>query len=413
MAGFGTIIAFSLTVFVTIGAMVGTITMYSSQVLDQDRIQREGVDRLLSVIEEEIELQSFIDQYGRLVLEFENTGFRDFQTMSGDSICFDIFIDNQFILSTHRDYSPVEFLSNTHKILNKERVGRIFIRPESFNSNSILRLVSCSGKIYQFELSNLNFEDDNFRRVSRISQSEVGGENVESQIELTSSDIIFSEFDSNIRVFSTLSNIENLILTFDSMSQTGFDETNTYSYMLGSTPSFDSNTPTPRKGILLAGLDFDEDQFVTIENFEMNERATISFWFKPKETLDISTDAFFFAISNNSNYGIGFNTQGTGRVGCYTFDGSGDIDFSIESITNEFRGGEWYHIVFVLDNFDEHRIYVNAQEEATSTQSLSISSDPEIFFIGNIINIDINVTSPPSIDPSPPTSPEPPVGSVH
>lgn len=197
------------------------------------------------------------------------------------------------------------------------------------------------------------------------------------------------------------------------MSQTGFDETNTYSYMLGSTPSFDSNTPTPRKGILLAGLDFDEDQFVTIENFEMNERATISFWFKPKETLDISTDAFFFAISNNSNYGIGFNTQGTGRVGCYTFDGSGDIDFSIESITNEFRGGEWYHIVFVLDNFDEHRIYVNAQEEATSTQSLSISSDPEIFFIGNIINIDINVTSPPSIDPSPPTSPEPPVGSVH
>ncbi|MFT4244073.1 MAG: LamG-like jellyroll fold domain-containing protein [Candidatus Woesearchaeota archaeon] len=386
MAGFGTIIAFSLTVFITIGAMIGTITMYSSQVLDQDKIQREGIDRLLSIIEEEIQLEGLVSQYGKLVLEFENAGDRNFQTMSGNSICFDIFIDNNFIVSTHKDYSPVEFLSNTHKILNRERQGRIFISSNVSNSNSILTLISCSGKKYQFELNNLNFKDDNFRRVSRISQSEVGGENIESQIELGSSDIVFSEFDSNIRVFSTLSNIENLILTFDSMSQTGLDDTKTYNFILGSTASFDSNTPTSRKGILLAGLDFEEDQFVTIENFEMNQRTTTSFWFKPKKTLDSSTDAFFFALSDNSNYGIGFNIQETGRVGFYTFDGGGNIEFEIKSKTDKFTGGKWYHVVFVLDNSNEHKVYVNAQEEAFSTQSLSISSQPQNLLIGKIID---------------------------
>lgn len=384
MAGFGTVISFSLTIFIALGSMVGVIMMYSNQVVEQDQLLRDSFENVRVALQEQIDITFIEFRHNRVVIEIENIGLEPFRVIQNGAICFNVFVDSEFISSSNLDYSPQSRLSNNFRFIEPGSSGRIFINHNNFNSNSQIRLISCSGKTYELNLENANFENTNFRQRVAVSQNEGVGEDVSSQIVLDFEDVDVFSFDSNIEVLMTRSNLEHLILPFDELSQTGNDETGEFSYFLGTSPSPNLQAPTQKKGIILQGLDFDLSQRLTVEDFELNQRVTISFWFRPSTDLGSSSDEIIFSRSADSSYGIVFNRQGTSEIGFYTFNGAGDIIFDLSTNSLSIQRGDWVHVAVVLDNDDTHRIYINAQQRGTSSQTLTLPSTPVNLEIGNL-----------------------------
>lgn len=384
MSGFGTIISFVFVMFISLGAMTGTIYMYNDQVIEQDRLQKEQLQQLRISALEEIEIESISYSSRRLILNIKNIGNEDFEVVRDGRVCFDVFVDSNFVLSELIGFTIDSKLAEGYSFIGAGEEGRVISYPGNITNSSDMVFISCSGKRYEIDLRALNFDNSEFRNRALFSETPNSGIDQTQSLDLKISDINHSLVDSNeVQVLMDVNHLEDLVLNLDVVSQEQLDETGTYTVVLGDSNSVEGSDGSNSNGIVLEGLDFDLGEKLTVENFNLDERSTLAFWFKPSSDLSSSSDQINFSRSGN-DYAIVFNQENDGRIGFYTYSAPGVVDFSIKTVTNEFNMGEWYHVAFVFDNSNSHRMYLNSNLESTSGVNLNLPGGTQDLEIGNL-----------------------------
>ena len=384
MAGFGAIISFTFMMFISLGALVTTVYIYNDQVVEQDKIRKENIESLRLLALEEIEIEVIEESSNRLVLTINNIGRDEFVVVENGNVCFDVFVDSTYISSTLVDFSLLSTLKDGFVKIDPGQSGKIYAYLGSITNSSQIVYVSCSGKRYEIDYDSINFVNNAFRSRTQVQDTlSVTGEDVSSNLIVSSQDINLEDIGSTLDVDMDISHIENLNLAMDAVTQATVDESNSYTVYLGNSSLIESNEPDAQRGVVVQGLDFDLGEKLTVEDFELAQTSTLAFWFKAQEDLTLTSSKIVFSRSDN-DFAIIFNEQGQGKIGFYTFSSLGLVDFSLQTATTQFDLGEWYHIVFVLDNSNGHRVFVNAQEETTSQVSVTLSSSAKDLEIGNL-----------------------------
>lgn len=386
MSGFGTVISFTFAMFVSMGAMVSAIYVYNDQINQQEELQKKNIEDFRLSALEEIEISTVSYTSDRLILEIENTGSENYVTVEDNVPCFDIFVDNTYIYSELVGFSLSSRLSEGFSFIKPGLSGRIFAYPGNITNISTVVFSSCSGKKYTIELSDLNFEQEDYRERSLITQSAtISGNNTQQNLVLNTNDIDLPLVETDeIVIEMDISHIERLNLGLDAVTQFDQDETGNFNVTLGDSNVVEPGVdPSESNGIVIRGLDFDLGEKLVVEDFVLLNRSTVAFWFKPDSTLTSFSNQINFSQSGN-DFRIVFNQEGDGRIGFYTYTAPWVVDFSLKTATNEFDSGQWYHLAFVFDNDDIHSVYLNGNLEATSGSTLTLPVATNDLEIGNL-----------------------------
>lgn len=155
-----------------------------------------------------------------------------------------------------------------------------------------------------------------------------------------------------------------------------------------------SNADWTNDGKYLKALDFGDGE--ATEKYVYNstlldstpEALTLSWWFNPANDINssLATNAYMLAKTN-------IDLQD--RVKCHFIASDGKIDCwteaqnggnkSVQSSTDSWSAGTWYHIVFTWDTTNGKRLYINGLLEGEASTETSLMSDGTFsnFFLGS------------------------------
>lgn len=161
----------------------------------------------------------------------------------------------------------------------------------------------------------------------------------------------------------------------------------------GNSGSF-SGSPLWRPGKVGQALYFDgTDDYVSVpysSSQDLTANLTISFWFKPQETIDSSISSHKGLLSKantntdaNNDWVFFWNSGDGGRLRFGTY---GD---NIQTTTSTWTAGVWYHIQAVVTSTNTANIYVNGRLDTYNSDS-DISTDPINGNQDTVINIGLS-----------------------
>ena len=115
------------------------------------------------------------------------------------------------------------------------------------------------------------------------------------------------------------------------------------------------------------------------DKLDITETLTWATWFKPSVTINSANASAYRLMSKNDAYFFLFNYEQIGNLG-FLIKTSG-TNYFVHSKTNEWKEGEWYHVVGTYDG-KVLKIYINGELEGEKDHKGSIDASPLTMWIG-------------------------------
>lgn len=136
-----------------------------------------------------------------------------------------------------------------------------------------------------------------------------------------------------------------------------------------------------------------KDDYIDLGSKAANGTKTIELWFSPNEEIGPTLSNYSTLIgrehpgSNNiEEFNLFFtstNLPNPGRLRFSVEESPGSV-FSIESDTNRWLKGKWYHVAVVIDSQDGMRMFINGQQQSdTNAYNIPLSNSSSITAIGS------------------------------
>jgi len=267
MSGFSSIIGFMFSFFVIVGVFFSAFVMYQEQVKNQIEVRDFSSNKLDINLNLNFDLARPFVYSGMVGFNINNLGSKDFIIKDSNGVnCVDIYINsNSFLDKKDEFFAPLYDLSKNYKVIKSGKSGVLFIKGYNLSQIKSLKLISCEGKIFEFNFQDvkLDYWNNDWLLRKDITVTNNFADNLnEYQVEvnLNNSNFDFSKANENsLRIVYNLG--ENLVL--DLPLNENFQKVNDYSkyknkLYLGSAVSVESSDPRyENNSLLFGGFNFD------------------------------------------------------------------------------------------------------------------------------------------------------------
>ena len=377
MSGFSSIVGFMFSFFVIMGLFISAFSIYHEQLMKQTLINDVSAQKLDTNLNLNFKLELPFVYSGMVGFNVDNYGSKDLMIKnSNDKSCIDIFVNSEnFLKKSDFFFAPLYDISKDYRYIKSGKRGVLFIKGYNLSQIKSLKIISCEGKVFQFNFEGQkpNFWNSNWllrKDITVTNNYKTNLNEYQVEVKLNKENFDFSKANENsIRCAFNLG--QNLVLDVpmnnNSQQIRDYSKYNNVLY-LGSDASVENSDPIfVNNSVLFGGYKFDgKDDAIYIKannSLLIDNQISMFAWVKWNGAGDSLQNIFTNGVWSNALRIVNDGSANQNKI-LFQLSLGGNTKYLYSNST--IKPGKWYLIGGVY-NGKNMKIYINGKLNSESS----------------------------------------------